>query len=373
MKFRVERIPFLNEISKVSRAVSGKTPLPSLSGIKIEAKDNTLFFTGSDSDISMYSYLKSENNNFVLEIEEEGAIVLGSRYICDIVRKLESDQVSVEIIDGQLTRISDDYSDFKINGLKASDYPTIDFTKPEKSILINGYTLQGCINQTIFATSDKETRPVLTGINVKASKGSMEFVGTDSYRLAKKIISINEETTFGVTIPAKTLVEISKTIENDDILDLAVNDKKIQCWIGNTIIQSRLIEGAYPETSRLIPQSFDYELTADAHDLLNAIDRASLMKEDGKNIVKLSMSENKVELSSKSQQVGSVKEILNEAAFQGNNLEISFSGKYAYDAIRAIDSDLVKIKFSGEMKPFIITGNNDDSCIQLILPVRTYA
>lgn len=373
MNFKVERIPFLNELLKVSRAVSSKTPLPSLSGIKIQAKDNALFFTGSDSDISMYSYLKNENNEFVLDIKEEGSIVLGARYICDIVRKLESDQVSVEIIDGQLTRISDDYSDFKINGLKASDYPTIDFTKPDKSILLNGFTLQRSINQTIFATSDKETRPVLTGINVKAHKNNLEFVGTDSYRLAKKKISINEDIDFSVTIPAKTLLEVSRTIESDDILDVAVNDKKIQFWIGNTIIQSRLIEGAYPETSRLIPQSFDYELTADAHDLLNAIDRASLMKEDGKNIIKLSMSENKIELSSKSQQVGSVKELLNEAAFQGNPLEISFSGKYAYDAIRVLECELVKIKFSGEMKPFIITANEDESCVQLILPVRTYA
>lgn len=373
MNFKVERIPFLNELSKVSRAVSSKTPLPSLSGIKIEAKDNTLFFTGSDSDISMYSYLKNDNNEFTLEIQEEGAIVVDARYICDIIRKLQSDQVCIEIIDGQLTRISDDYSDFKINGLKASDYPTIDFTKPDKSILLNGFTLQRCINQTIFATSDKETRPVLTGINVKSNKNQLEFVGTDSYRLAKKKITINEDTNFSVTIPAKTLMEVSKTIMNDEVLDFAVNDKKVQFWIGNTIIQSRLIEGAYPETSRLIPQSFDYELTSDAHDLLNAIDRASLMKEDGKNIVKLTMDESKVELSSKSQQVGSVKEILNEAAFQGNKLEISFSGKYAYDAIRALECDLVKIKFSGEMKPFIITGMNDDSCVQLILPVRTYA
>lgn len=373
MNFKVDRLPFLNELNKVSRAVSQKTPLPSLAGIKIEAKDNTLYFTGSDSDISMYSYLKSENNNFMLEVIEEGSIVLGAKYICDIVRKLESSQVCVEIMDGQLTRISDEYSDFKINGLKSSDYPTIDFTKPDKSILLNGFTLQRCINQTIFATSDKETRPVLTGINVKVNKGKMEFVGTDSYRLAKKIISVHEDTNFSVTIPSKTLEEVSKTIESDEVMEFAVNDKKIQFWIGNTIIQSRLIEGAYPETSRLIPMSFDYELTADARDLLSAIDRASLMKEDGKNIVKLRLTENLVELSSKSQMVGSVKEVLNEAAFQGKDLDISFSGKYAYDAIRALECDLIKIKFSGEMKPFVITGCNDDSCIQLILPVRTYA
>lgn len=372
MKFKVSRVPLLYELSKVSRAVSSKSPVPTLTGIKIEAKDDTLFFTGSDSDISIHSYLK-KNDDVKLEIEEEGAIILGSRYICDIVRKIDDELISIEIIDGSLTRIAGETSDFKINGYAAIDYPKIDFSKPEQSFEISAELLKSTIYQTIFATSDKETRPVLTGVNVKCSKNNIYFVATDSYRLARKIVDINnEDLTFAVTIPAKTLNEVSKTIENDDNLVMSVNDKKIQFTIANTIIQSRLIEGAYPETSRLIPTNFEYELTVNSHDLLAAIDRASLMKNDGINIIKLSMNENKVEISSKSQEVGSANEILNEASFVGNRLDISFSGKYACDAIRAIGSDIIKISFSGDMKPFIIKGLNEDSCLQLILPVRTY-
>lgn len=371
MNFKVSRVPLLNELLKVSRAVSSKSPVPTLTGIKIEAKDDTLYFTGSDSDISIHSYLKKDEK-VKLDIIEEGSIILGAKYICEIVRKIEDELITIEIVDGSLTRICGETSDFKINGFAAHDYPMIDFSKPEQSFNIKSDLLKLTISQTIFATSDKETRPVLTGVNVKCDKNLIYFVATDSYRLAKKTIENTDNLSFAVTIPAKTLNEVSKTIEDKETLEMAVNDKKVQFVIGNTIIQSRLIEGAYPETSRLIPTSFDYELTVNSHDLLAAIDRASLMKNDGINIVKLSMSDEKVEISSKSQEVGSANEILNEASFTGSRLDISFSGKYACDAIRAISSDIIKISFSGDMKPFIIKGLEEESCLQLILPVRTY-
>ena len=371
MKFTVSRVPLLTELLKVSRAVSPKSPVPTLTGIKIEGKDDTLYFTGSDSDISIHSYLE-KNEKVKLEIVEEGSIILGARYICEIVRKIDDELITIEIIDGALTRIFGDTSDFKINGFAGNDYPVIDFTKPEQTFTIKADILKQTISQTIFATSDKETRPVLTGVNVKCDKNNIYFVATDSYRLAKKTIPNEHNLTFAVTIPAKTLNEVSKTIEDNENLEIAVNDKKIQFVIGNSIIQSRLIEGAYPETSRLIPTNIDYELTVNAHVLLAAIDRASLMKNDGINIVKLSMNTDKVEISSKSQEVGTANEILNEASFVGKPLDISFSGKYACDAIRAISSEILKISFSGDLKPFVIRGLEEETCLQLILPTRTY-
>ena len=373
MNFKVSRMPLLNELNKVARAVSAKTPLPSLSGIKIEAKNNALYFTGSDSDISIHSSMVNTNDEFVLQILEEGSIVIGAKYILEIVRKIESSEITIEVIDGALIEIRGMSSEFKVNGLRVTDYPIIDFTKPEKSFFMDADQLKRTINQTIFATSDKETRPVLTGVNVKCEKNRIEFVATDSYRLARKIIDFPENFSFNVTIPAKSLNEVARTIEKDTKIEIAVSDKKAQFWIDNTVIQTRLIEGAYPETSRLIPMNFDYELVVDARDLLNAIDRASLMKNDGINVVRLSMSSEKVELFSRSQEVGSVNEVMDEASFEGDALNISFSGRYAMDAIKATSSSLVKVMFSGEMKPFIIRGVDDEQLVQLILPVRTYA
>ena len=371
MKFQVSRSDLLNELTIVSRAVSLKSPVPTLTGIKIEAVNNELHFTGSENDISIYSILKKSEST-ELSIQEEGTIILSAKYICDIIRKMEDDIITIEIIDGTLTRICGTSSDFKINGHAGNDYPFIDFSIPNQSFVLSSNSLKEIIDQTIFATSDKEARPVLTGVNFKCEKGSLCFVATDSYRLAKKIISTESDMNFAITIPSKTLNEVNKTlVENEDVT-IAVNDRKIQFIIGNTIIQSRLIEGAYPETSRLIPQTFDYELTINSSELLGAIDRCILMKYDGVSTIRLSMTPERVELFSKSQELGSVKEVLEDAEFKGNKLEISFSGNYAIEAIRALNEEKIHIYFSGDMKPFIIRGEKDESCLQLILPVRTY-
>jgi len=133
-----------------------------------------------------------------------------------------------------------------------------------------------------------------------------------------------------------------------------------------------LIDGSYPDTTRLIPLEFDYELDINRSDLLNAIDRVSLLLNEQNNIVKLDMSNEQVILSSYQQEIGSVEENLSTSFYKGEPLTISFSSKYANDAIKSFSGEKVKISFTGEMKPFIIKDFDSDELLQLVLPVRTY-
>ena len=277
------------------------------------------------------------------------------------------------MIDGTLTKISGNTAEFKINGMRASEYPAIDFSKPQECFVIKGETLKKVITQTSFATSDKETRPVLTGVNFSCENKTLHCVATYSYRLAKKTVEINEDLNFNITIPSKSLQEVVKTLEDDFDVEVTVNDKKAQFIMKNTILQTRLIDGVYPETNRLIPLEFSYELTIDAQDLLGAIDRASFIKSDGVSVIKFSLSEEECVLSSRSVEVGSSMEVLNSASFTGNSLEISCNGRYVFDALKALNGGLVKFSLCGEMKPFIMQAIDDDSVLQLVLPVRTYA
>ncbi|MDE6476250.1 MAG: DNA polymerase III subunit beta [Erysipelotrichaceae bacterium] len=371
MYFKISKKQFFNTLSIVSRAISTFSPLPAFSGIKIEAFLDHLILTGSDSDISIQAKLDT-NEEYLLEIKDTGSVVIEAKYILDIVRKIDSDDIEVEIIDGLLTKISGHSAEFKINGMSVNEYPSIDFTKPTESFTLEGEKLRTMILQTSFATSDKETRPVLTGVNFECKDTLLQCVGTDSYRLARKYITLDKSLHFNVTIPSRSLNEISKIIESEDV-EIAVNDKKVQFLFDNILIQTRLIDGIYPETSRLIPQSFDYQLTIDSKDLLDAIDRASFIKNDGVSVIKFSLDEKECVLSSKSVEVGSSTEILSSASFEGNTLEISCNGRYVFDAIKYLNGSLVKFSFCGDMKPFIIQTINDDSVLQLILPVRTYA
>lgn len=238
--------------------------------------------------------------------------------------------------------------------------------------MLNSLILKDIISQTKFAASDKENKPILTGINFKAANHQLECTATDSYRLAKKIVSLDEDVTFNITIPQKSLDEISKIIESDEMIEMYVSDRKVLYVFNNNIIQTRLIDGSFPDTNRLIPDSFDYELDLDTHYLLNAIDRVSLLTNEQNNIIKLDMDPDKIVLSSYMQEIGSVEEILDNAFYKGEPLSISFSSKYANDAIRAFNEPKIKILFTGEMKPFIIKDYEKDDVIQLVLPVRTF-
>ena len=369
MKFRINRLKLLNALSKTTKAVSIRSPLPVLTGIKFDLQPDGLILTGSDSDITIQTKIETSDD---LVIEQTGGVVLNSRYILEIVRKIDSDEISLEIIDGSLTRISGATSKFDLNGNDVIDYPRIDLSKTGTKVLINDFTLKDVITQTKFAASEKEHKPILTGINFKAANNQLEVTATDSYRLAKKVVPLDDELTFNITIPQKSLDEIAKIIERDDLIEMYVSDRKVLYVFDNNIIQTRLIDGTFPDTNRLIPESFDYELDIDTHYLLNAIDRVSLLNNEQNNIIKLDMSNEKVILSSYMQEIGSVEEILDRSFYKGDSLSISFSSKYATDALRAFNEPKVKILFTGAMKPFIVKDYEKDDLIQLVLPVRTY-
>ena len=366
MNFKIKRLELLNALTKVSRAVSIKSPLPVLTGIKFDLKGDELILTGSDSDITIQTSIQDH-----IDIIEPGSVVLSSKYILEIIKKIDSEDVHIFIVDGTLTRIEGANSRFDLNGTSYIDYPRIDLNKTGVNLQMKSIDLKEAIEQTSFATSEKETRPVLTGVNFKAKDHVLECIATDSYRLAKRILNIDSDISFNIIIPKKSLIEISRIIEKDELIDLYVSDRKVLFVFDHVLIQTRLIDGTFPDTSRLIPDSFDYSMSIDSTSLLNSIDRASLLTNEQTNIVKLTMNQDTVILSSFSQEIGSV-ENLSRAFYKGEPLKISFSARYLTDAIKSINGQKVRVLFTGEMKPFIIKDFEREDIIQLVLPVRTY-
>lgn len=367
MNFKIKRLELLNALTKVSRAVSIKSPLPVLTGIKFDLKEDELILTGSDSDITIQTRIQDH-----IDIIEPGSVVLSSKYILEIIKKIDSEDVHIFIVDGTLTRIEGANSRFDLNGTSYIDYPRIDLNKTGVNLQMKSIDLKEAIEQTSFATSEKETRPVLTGVNFKAKNHVLECIATDSYRLAKRILNIDSDISFNIIIPKKSLIEISRIIEKDELIDLYVSDRKVLFVFDHVLIQTRLIDGTFPDTSRLIPDSFDYSMSIDSTSLLNSIDRASLLTNEQTNIVKLTMNQDTVILSSFSQEIGSVEENLSRAFYKGEPLKISFSARYLTDAIKSINGQKVRVLFTGEMKPFIIKDFEREDIIQLVLPVRTY-
>lgn len=373
MRFIISRNRLLSALNIVSKAVTSKTPIAVLTGIKFELNENGLTLIGSDTDLSISTFISSEvNNEKIITVFETGSCVLNAKYITEIVRKLDGERVEIELVDGNLVKIIDAKSNFSLNSISVNEFPFIDFSFDNNVIKLKGDVLKQIIAQTKFATSQKETRPILTGVNFKIDGNVLEAVATDTYRLAKKKVVIGDTAYFNVTIPARNLDEISKIIDGGD--DVVVNffDKKVMFKVNETIVSTRVISGIYPDTSKLIPGSFENRLVTLTSEFISAIDRASLLSSDRNNIVKLSMNTEKVEISSRSQEIGSVVEKIANYEYSGEKLDISFSAQYIIDAIKAIGSNDVELCLNGEMKPFIVKNKEDDSVLQLVLPVRTY-
>lgn len=371
MHFKISKKVFYESLSKVSRAISASSPIPALSGIKLTVFNEEIELIASDSDMSIIKTIKLDGDNN-LQIFKEGSIVIEARYILDIVRKIDSNEIEVEILEGSLTKFSGTNAEFKINGVSATDYPLIDFSKPSNELTINSNDLQQLIVQTEFCASDRENRPILTGVNISCENSQLTFAATDSNRLARKTISIDCQDNINFTIPASSLVKIARIIDSNTDINIAVSDKKVQFYLEEMVIQNRLIDGIFPDTARFIPQDYQTIIKIDSRDLLNAIDRASFIKSaDGVSIVNFQISESDFIVSSQSQEVGSSVEEITKYNFEGHPIKISFSGKFLYEAIRALEGPELSISFEGEMKPFVVRQTDNEASTHLILPVRT--
>ena len=375
MNFTISKSAFYHGLSNVSKAIITNSPLPQLSGIKIDVLENQIVLTASDSDLSIEHRLYLSEADNKLNVSETGSVVIDARYLNDIVRKLDDEILHFELVDGALVKIYDTQADFRINGMKASQYPKIDFSQPELSFTMDAEVLTKAINQTLFATSDRETRPVLTGVNFNytAEENKLIIIATDSYRLAHKKVTLdNVESDFNITIPRKVLGELVRMIENTKEINIALDEKKIQFTFDHLLIQSRLLDGLFPETKRLIPTSFVTEIKTPMQPLVRAIDRASFIKSEGVSTVKLDIISDEVVITNMSQEMGSFKESITVDEFNGEPLKISFSSRFMLEALRSLNTLDVEIKFAGDMRPFLIVDPNDDSVVQLVLPVRSY-
>lgn len=371
MKFSIYKNVLLKSLTSVGRAASSYSPLPILSGIKLRASENGLYLVATDTNITIQEMIPV-NDDTKLSIDKYGEVVLDARYILEAVRKLDSKYVSIEIIDGSLTKISGNNAEYMINGSSANNYPAIDLNKPEMSFKIPAFKLKEIINQTSFACATSEERPIFTGVNFILDGNQLNCVATNSYRLAKKVVELETEGQFNITVPASNLNEVEKTINRNEPVEIAVSNKVVQFYIEDTLIQSRLVDGLFPDINRLIPSEFAYELVVNSGEFVSAIDRSSFLKSDGYWNVRLEANNEGVTISSKSQEIGSSHEVFSPVDYKGGNLKISFSGRYMIEALKSFKTEEVKILFVGEMQAFILTKPGDDSVLQLVLPVRTF-
>lgn len=372
MRFTINREEFLKALSVVSKPIPTKSFVASLVFVKLVLDDRGLNLIGSNETIAISTIIPfAKDDKEIIRNYKDGAILVQGHYLLEIVRKLSGSELTFDVMDNAVVEITDEKSSFQLNSAQAEEYPEYDFNESGTEFNVNTKEFIALVEQTSFAAAARENRPMLTALNVTAENNNLVALALDSARYAKKEINLQTEgqINFVANIPAKTINEIIRMFDEVENINVVVNERKMFFKFNNTIISSNLLNGEYPNVKNIVPKSFNYFLEVNAQEFLAAIDRVSLLTND-KKTVRLVITQEEVEVSSTTNEVGNANEKISTFHYEGERLEILFNAAFVIDAIKALRSEDVVLQFIGEFKPFVIKATNNDNCIQLITPVR---
>lgn len=364
MKILCRREDLITGVNTVQRAVSLKNTLPILQGIRLRTENGCLWFEATDLEFGIRCLLP-------INVQEEGQVVLPARLFSEIARKLPDTDIRIESIDNNVNIYYDD-SHFAINGYDPEEYPELDDISSNEIIEIPAVLFKNMIKQTIFACAAEETRPVFTGIFIQIEKENIFMVSTDTHRLAlcKSQINGNDKEFKGI-IPSKTMHEINRLINEDDLLTIKYNNSRVIFKFGTVQILTRLIEGQFPNYKQVIPQSCNTKLLINSKRLLDTVERASLLSKDNylkTNTVRFNIENNSININQYSE-MGKISEQI-EIEQEGEDVAISFNAKYIIDVLKVIESENILLETSGSFSPCIFKPENNEDYLCLILPLR---
>lgn len=376
MKLKIKKNILMENLNKVSKAISTKNLIPTLAGIKFDLTKKGLLLTASNNDITIQKFIKVEKKN--MEIENEGIAILQGKDILEIVRVIPDENINLEVIDDAKVLIytDDERIKYDLNVINKNDYPNVNLERSEKFIEIETSTLLDIVKETAFATSNDESRPVLTGISFKINGDLLECIATDSYRLARKNIRLSKpvDENYNIIIPGRNIVEFSRILDSSSKnVQIHIFNNKILFENDDLLFQSRLISGNYPPTAKSIPEEFSLVIKANLQEIYNVIEQASILTTDKeKNIVSLSTKDNLLTVKSVSNEKGKAEMKMNISKNNDEEITIAFSAKYMMEALNALNTDEIEMSFVGEVKPIVIKNTKDDGLLQLVVPIRTY-
>lgn len=372
MRLKIEQKKLMENLNYVIRGVSNKNLVPILNCIKFKLTNEGLYMLSTDNDIAIETFIPSSE---IEEIKELGEIVVSGRYIYEIIRKLPNTIIAIEELTKDIVEISTKNSSFKLNCNLVDDFPNVDLSLNDNKIVLNQKTLKNIINQTSFAASLQENRPVLTGVNLKIENNVLIASATDSYRVAQKKIELEEKLNdLNIIIPVRNINELIKMLNKEENnIEIYIFENKTIFKFNNITMMSSLINGVFPNVNQWIANEFNLTVKLNLSEFYNAIDRASLLtSEEEKNTIKLEIKDNVAIISSNIPEIGNVKEEINILNKVDKEFLIAFSSKYMLDALRTLDSEFVNLSFNSEVQPIIIRNPEDDNLTQLIVPIKIY-
>ena len=375
LHFSINKNLFLQALNTTKRAISSKNAIPILSTIKIEASSEGLTLIGSNGQISIENFISIKNENAGLLINQAGGILLEANFFINVISSLPDVSLDFKEIEQKQVQIVSGKSEITLKGKDLDQYPRIQEIATSNPLIMKTSQLKEMIAQTAFAASSQESRPILTGVHfVLTNNKELKAVATDSHRMSqRKVVLEKSGDNFDVVIPSKSLREFASVFSDDiENVEIFFSNNQILFRSEDISFYTRLLEGNYPETDRLIPTEFNSKVIFNSQNLRHAMERARLLSNATQNgTVKLEITSGVVKAHVHSPEVGKVDEEIDVELVEGEDLTISFNPSYLIEALKALQSEKVTIQFISAVRPFTLVPEEEENFVQLITPVRT--
>jgi DNA polymerase-3 subunit beta len=368
MKVNINQQSMAFALNMVSRAINPNNTLPILNNILLEAKNGKLIFSSTNLEIAITYSVEAK-------IIKEGSLTIPSKLISSYVSLLPNEELELEMLEDLSLEIKSKKADTKIKGLKADDYPTTPEIKDDHTFTISSKVLEKAINETVFSASLNSSRPILSGVYLNLEGDSATMVATDSHRLSEKKFKLAKPVKEKISciIPAKTMQELSKIISSFDSSEVKVVISKNQALfsIDNLKLTSRLIEGNFPEYSKIIPTESKTIAKIKSSDLTLALKRIMLFAKEVNNSIHLdfSIEDKKLMISTDETRIGEEKSKL-DIEITGEMNKISLNSQYLLDVLSIKEGEKILIEINEKHSPIKIRPEKNDDFIYIIMPLK---
>lgn len=373
----VEREELYQALRLVMRAVSQDTML-GIPGVHIQANKDQLTFTASNSTFILeHTVIIGDRDDRICSIEQTGSIMVPAMYLYEVIRKLGTGLVTLKASDKSTLIISSNKAHFRIKGTESADcFPLLPRSAGDDKtrFFVSNKSLLSAIKQTLSATVDTLSRPLLTGVLFEYKDKKLTLTATDSIKLATmtiEVLEVKHDIGQRVVVPRKSIKELLKVMKTmEGTTEIQINTNNIRFISGQLKLQSVLLQGDYPHTEHLIPKSTGSEVTLHTQSLLQSIERASVLASE--NIIHFSIIGNKIKLHSNLSEVGDMNDELSTSMKIGMDFQVSLNSKFVYDAVRHFDTENTTIRYAGQLQPVVFQpADVDRTCCCLIPPIRT--
>ncbi len=366
MKYTCQKSDLCEVLPNVAKAASAKTPMEALSAICLRASGQELELTGYDLELGIRTQIPAA-------VEEEGVVLTDSRLFSELVRRMPEGVLQIDIDDHLKITITGGGTSCQLPGMRADEYPDLPDIEQEQGAVIPQSLLKNMIDQTIYAVSLDETKPIFTGELIEMADDALNIVALDNYRMALRTEPLPGQEPMKFVVPAKALREIEHLLgddeKNENPCKIRLDQHHAMFEIGHYIVYTRLLAGDFINYRRSIPENAKTEVTLSRRELMDSLERCGLLiSEKNKTAVRFQFEEDRVLISCQNV-VGSVDDQI-PCDMTGEKMVIGFNNRYLLDAVRAVQSDRVRLFLTAADRAVKVMEADGDGSVAIIMPVQ---